>query len=61
MSPLLKGKKNVSKNISELVRTKPSSARAKGIKTLAKRKGISTKKAKQLQSVAIAMSKARKK
>jgi len=57
--PLFKGKKNIGKNIKELMTGKPSSARAKGIKTLAKRKGISIKKAKQLQAVAISMSKAR--
>ena len=57
--PLKSGKKNIGKNISELVRTKPSSARAKGIATLAKRRGISKKKARQLQAIAISMSKAR--
>ena len=60
--PLKSGKspKVISKNIRELVTSKPSKARAKGIKTLAKKRGISPKKAKQLQAVAISYAKARK-
>ena len=60
--PLIKGKskKVISKNISELMTSKPSSARAKGINTLAKRQGITPKQAKQKQAIAIAYSKARK-
>ncbi|MCX6741202.1 MAG: hypothetical protein NTY61_02275 [Candidatus Parcubacteria bacterium] len=61
--PLTQGssKKTVSKNISELMKGKPSAARAKGIKTLAKKQGISPAKAKQKQAIAIAMNIARKK
>ena len=55
-----KSKKTVSKNIKELVKSKPGKARAKGIKTLSKRSGLSPAKAKQKQSVAIALNKAGK-
>lgn len=60
--PLLPGKsrKTIQKNIAELTATKPSKARAKGIATLAKKRGISRKKAQQIQAEAIAFSKARK-
>jgi hypothetical protein len=60
--PLKKGKskKVLKANIKELISTTPSKSRAKGIKTLAKRRGISEKKAKIKQAVAIAYSKARK-
>lgn len=59
--PLLKGrsKKTIKSNIKELVSSKPSKNRAKGIKTLAKKLGISSKKAKIKQAVAIAYSKAK--
>ena len=62
MSPLKKGKgkKTISSNISELMKTKPSKSRAKGIATLAKRRGISKKKAQQKQAIAIVLNKARK-
>jgi hypothetical protein len=53
-------KKTISKNIGELVGTKAGKTREKGIKTLAKKRGISTKQAKKIQAVAIAYSKARK-
>lgn len=58
--PLKKGKskKVVSENIAELTRSKAGKKRAKGIATLAKRRNISHKKAKQKQAIAIAMSKA---
>lgn len=55
-----KSKKVVSENISELVKSKPSKARAKGIKTLARKRGISEKVAKRKQAIAIALSKKRK-
>ncbi len=52
--------KVVSSNISTLVHEKPSGARAKAIKTIAKKEGITPKEAKQKQAVAIALSTARK-
>jgi len=60
--PLLKGKsrKTISSNIKELVTTKPGKARAKGIKTLAKKRGISTAEAKRTQAIAISFAKAGK-
>jgi len=56
--PLKQGKsKQVrSFNIGELIKTKPSATRAKGIRTLAKRRNISLRKAKILQAKAIGMS-----
>jgi predicted acetyltransferase len=53
--PLEKGKseKTVSKNISELMTTKPGKKRKKAIATIAKKRGISKKKAKQIQAIAI--------
>jgi hypothetical protein len=61
--PLKKGrsKKVISKNIEELVSKKPSKGRSKAISTLAKKQGISRKKAKQKQAIAIALSSAGKK
>jgi len=58
--PLSKGKspKTISKNIKELMNSKPGKSRAKGIKTMV-RKGMSPKKAKQKQAVAIAMNMAK--
>lgn len=58
--PLLSGKsqKIISQNIAELNRTKPSSKRAKAIRTLAKKRRIPYKKAKEILSEAIAYSKA---
>jgi len=60
--PLLKSKTKsaISKNISELVMSKPGSARKKGIATLAKKTGLSPKKAKVKMAIAIAYSKAGK-
>jgi hypothetical protein len=59
--PLYGGKQNIGRNIGELVRSKPSKTRAKGIRTLARRRGISEKEAKQKQAIAIALSRARRK
>lgn len=60
--PIEQGKSEatVSRNISELMTTKPSKARAKGIATLAKRRGVSQKRAKQIQAIAIAKDTQRK-
>jgi len=60
--PLKKGSsaKIIKANISELVMSKPGSARKKGIATLAKKTGLSPKKAKIKMAVAIAYSKANK-
>ena len=54
--PLKRGKsqKTVSANIKELMK-KPSKARAKGVRTLAKRMGITQKEAQRRQAVAIAL------
>ena len=54
--PLKRGKsqKTNSKNIKELMK-KPSKARAKGVRTLAKRMGISREEAQRRQAVAIAL------
>ena len=61
--PLKKGstKKVIKSNIKELITSKPGKERAKGINTLAKKRGISPAKAKQIQAVAIAYSKSKKK
>lgn len=48
----------VSKNIKTLMNEKPKKRRAKAINTIAKRQHISLKKAKQKQSIAIALSEA---
>jgi hypothetical protein len=58
--PLKKGKskKTISANIDELMTSEPGKARAKAIKTIAKRRGISEAKARQVQAVAISMHKA---
>jgi len=56
-----KSKKIISSNIKELTKKPASSVRAKGIRTLAKRKNITSKQAKQRQAVAIALSSVRKK
>ena len=60
--PLLKGKSKsvISKNIKELATSKPGAARKKGIATLAKKTGMTPKKAKMKMAVAIAYSKAGK-
>jgi hypothetical protein len=54
--PLKRGKsqKTISTNIKELMK-KPSKARAKGVRTLAKRMGITQKEAQRRQAVAIAL------
>lgn len=58
--PLLKGKSAAirRRNQHELERSKPSKSRAKAIKTLARKRGISTAQAKHLQAAIIAKSKA---
>lgn len=59
--PILPGKTQAIKsfNIRELIKTKPSAKRAKGIRTLMKRRNLSFRKAKELQAKAIGMEKAR--
>ena len=52
--------KTISSNIKELMTTKPWTARSKWIKTISNKMDIPLKKAKQIQSVAIAYSKAKK-
>jgi|TARA_E500000178_G_C16760365_1_gene634521 hypothetical protein len=54
--PLKRGKsqKTISTNIKELMK-KPSKARARGVRTLAKRMGITQKEAQRRQAVAIAL------
>ena len=49
-----KSKKTISTNIKELMK-KPSKARAKGVRTLAKRMGTTQKEAQLRQAVAIAL------
>lgn len=60
--PLKAGKSQKIKsfNIRELIKTKPSAKRSKGIRTLMKRRNLSFRKAKILQAKAIGMEKARK-
>lgn len=58
--PLKKGTGSVKYNVKELVTTKPSKSRSKGIRTLAKKRGISLKEAKMKQALAIAYSQAKK-
>lgn len=55
--PLKSGRsqKTISSNIRELM-DKPGKTRAKGVRTLSKRLGVSTKEAQQRQAVAIALS-----
>lgn len=58
---LAKGKGTMNKNIKELMDTKPSKRRMKGIKTIAKRTGLSPRAAELKQAVAIAYKQNRKK
>ena len=62
LMPLKRGKsqKTISTNIKELMK-KPSKARAKGVRTLAKRRVSTPKEAQRRQAVAIALSSAGKK
>lgn len=55
--PLKSGssQKAISANIKELMK-KPGKTRSKGVKTLSKRLGITSKEAQQRQAVAIALS-----
>lgn len=57
--PILKGHSQQirSFNIRELIKSKPGAKRAKAIRTLAKRRNISLRKAKELQAKAIAFAK----
>jgi hypothetical protein len=50
-----KSQKTISTNIRELM-DKPGETRAKGVRTLAKRLGVSTKQAQRRQAIAIALS-----
>lgn len=54
--PLIKGysKATMGKNISKLMKDKPGKIRKKAIATIAKKRGISKKKAEMVQAVAIA-------
>ena len=54
--PLIKSssKKAFSKNVKELISTKPGKVRVKGIRTLAEERNISFKKAQAIQAKAIA-------
>jgi len=56
--PLLigSGAKTLKKNIATLIRERMGKVRGKAVKTIAKKEGISTKKAKIKQAVAIAYS-----
>lgn len=54
--PLKKGKNSFLFNISKLLSERAGKTRSKAIKTIAKKRGISTKQAKQIQAVAIAKS-----
>jgi hypothetical protein len=61
--PLKKGSspKIISANVRELSTSKPGAARAKAIKTIAKKEGITPKQAKVKQAVAISYSQSKKK
>lgn len=52
--------KTISSNIKELMTTTPWTTRSKWIKTISKKMDVPLKKAKQIQSVAIAYTKAKK-
>lgn len=53
--PLIKGKQNIGKNISELVNSKPSRSRRKAIETYARNHNVSYEVAKQKMAVIIAL------
>ena len=57
--PLLKGTKNIRKNIEELNKGSVGDSRKKAIKTLARKWGVSPEEARFKQSLIIAKSKAK--
>jgi len=56
-----KSKKVISANIAELMRGAMGAARKKGVATMARKRGMSAKKARQKMAIAISMSMAKKK
>lgn len=60
--PLKKGSsiETFKKNMTELMKGDMSTGRAKAVQTIAKNRGVSVKKARQLQAIAISYSQKRK-